>query len=331
MLNIYFYNNKGFTQHHFQSIIINLFMIFRSKNKPKNNFRLSGESGAGFTLIEVVVVLIILTILISIPISSFYSTQKKSNLDNGTQEFVSALKLAQNRTLSSENNSQYGVYLDTLVYPHKYILFKGVSYATRDTAYDQIYYLSQSLEFFSINLNGANEIVFDKLTGATQQPGSVSLRLKANTSQNKTVYISSVGTISFNTPVTSLDDNRVKDSRRVQFDYSRFIDVNTENIGLNFNNGQVMQPIPISQYLATGQFDWSGSVSVGGTDQTIRIHTYRLNSPDTQFSIHRDRRFNDKDFTITISGDGSGFLAQYSADGLTTNNTSIYVSNFTWQ
>ena len=102
----------------------------------------------GFTLIEVVVVLIVLTILISIPISSFYSTQKKSNLDNGTQEFVSALKLAQNRTLSSENNSQYGVYLDTLVYPHKYILFKGVSYATRDTAYDQIYYLSQSLEFF---------------------------------------------------------------------------------------------------------------------------------------------------------------------------------------
>ena len=59
------------------------------------------------------------------PLIAFYSTKKKSDLDNGTQEFVSALKLAQNRTLSSENNSQYGVYLDVLPDPNQYILFKS--------------------------------------------------------------------------------------------------------------------------------------------------------------------------------------------------------------
>ncbi len=92
-----------------------------------------------------------------------------------------------------------------------------------------------------------------------------------------------------------------------------------------------MQSIPINQYLSLGQFDWSGTVDVGGTNQTIRIHTLRFNSPDTQFSAHRDRRFNDKALEITVSGDGSGNVVQYSANGLTTNFTSIFVSNFAWQ
>ena len=298
--------------------------------KYRNKFQLHGESG-GFTLIEVIVVITILTILITVSITSLHSLQIASYLDNGTQEFVSILKLAQNKTLSSENNSQYGVYLDVLVSPNKYILFKGPSYVLRDISYDQIYFLDKTVEFFGITLNGGSEIVFDKLTGTTQNSGSVALRLASDTSQNKTVYISSVGTVGFNAPVTLSDNNRVKDSRHAQLDYSRSINVNTENIVLNFNNSQVIQSIAISQYLSAGQFDWSGVVSVGGINQTIRIHTNRLNNSDTQFSIHRDRRFNDKSLVITISGDNSGSVAQYSTDGLTTSSSSIFVSNFVWK
>lgn len=285
----------------------------------------------GFTLIEIIIVIAILIILVAIPITSYYSIQKKSDLDNGAQEFVSILKVAQNKTLSSDNNSQYGVYFDNSVFPNKYILFKGSSYAQRDAYYDQIHFLPQSIEYLLIDFNGGSEIVFDKLTGMTQEPGSVSLKLKTDTNQNKTVYISSIGTIGFDAPIIPSDDSRAKDSRHVQFDYSRFIDVSTENIVLNFNNNQVIQSIPISQYLSTGQFDWSGTVSVGGTNQAIAIHTSRLNNPDTQFSIYRDMRFNDKDLTVTISGDSSGSSVQYSADGLTTIYSSIFVSNFAWQ
>ncbi|MBI1866176.1 MAG: type II secretion system protein [Candidatus Staskawiczbacteria bacterium] len=306
-------------------------MIFKIENKQKNKFRLSSESGGGFTLIEVIVVILILTVLIAAPIVSFYYIKNKSDLDNGIQEFTNILKLAQSRTLSSENNSQYGVYLDQSVSPNKYILFKGSDYALRDILADQTYFLSEKVEFFAIDLGGPNEIVFDKLTGATQAAGSVSLRLKSDTSQIKTAYISNAGTISFNVPAALSDDDRVKDSRHLQFDYSRLIDVNNENIVLNFNSGQAIQSIPISQSLFAGQIDWSGIINVGGANQTIRIHTNRLNNPDTQFSIHRDRRFNDKSLTITISADSSGYLAQYSADGLTTANSSIYVSNFVWQ
>ncbi len=290
--------------------------------KHKNN---------GFTLIEIIIVIAILIILITVPITSYYSIFKKSDLNNGVQEFVSILNVAQNKSLSSENNSQYGVYLDALTSPNKYVLFKGVSYALRDVSYDKIYFLPQKVEYLSINLNGGSEVVFDKLTGATQESGSISLRLKTDASQTKTVYISNIGVIGFDTPIISSDDGRIKDSRHIQFDYSRFVDVNTENIVLSFNNNQVIQSIPISQYLSGGQFDWSGTISVGGANQAMVIRTHRLNNPDTQFSIYRDRRFNDKDLTITISRDSSGFLAKYSADGLTTTHSSIFVSNFSWQ
>ncbi|MBI2050167.1 MAG: type II secretion system protein [Candidatus Staskawiczbacteria bacterium] len=94
----------------------------------------------GFTLIEIIVVITVLAILIAVSIVSFYSIQKKSALDNGFEEFVSALKLVQNKTLSSESNSQYGVYLDSSVLPNKYVLFKGASYALRDVAHSRVFW-----------------------------------------------------------------------------------------------------------------------------------------------------------------------------------------------
>ena len=309
-------------------------------------------NNTGFTIVELIIVIAILTIFAAIPIADFVLMQKRTTLDNGAQEFIGVVRSAQNKTLAAESASQYGVYLDTLVSPHKYILFKGASYASRDPASDQPYPLPDTLEFYTINLkdlnnNNKNEIVFDRVTGVTQISGSVSLRVKADISQNKTIYVSNFGVVSFNQAPTSLDTNRIKDSRHVVFDYSKPIDISvtsTENIVLTFD-GTVVQQIPMSLYSTSGQLDWKGNVLVGGINQTIYIHTYRLNNnpvtvpdnPDayTQFSVFRDRRYNDKSLVITISGGtfpDTGSLAQYSADGLSAScpfpACSIFVSNF---
>ncbi len=285
----------------------------------------------GFTFIEVIIVVLILSVLVAITVSDFVFWSKRIDVDNTTQEFANILRLAQNRTLSSEGSSQYGVYLNTTTSPHQYVMFKGTSYATRDTSADQIYLLQQMLEFFNINLGGGNEIVFNKLTGASQQSGNLSIRSKLDTSQIKTVYIDSSGTVSFSSVPNPSDASRVKDSRHLHFDYSRVIDTNTENITLSFDNGFVIYTFSINAYFISGQIDWSDTISVAGSNQTVRIHTHRLNNPDTQFSIYRDRRLNNKSLKITISGDSSEQLANYSADGLTTDFSSIYVSNFVWQ
>ena len=73
------------------------------------------KSGFGFTLIEVFIVVAILSVLSAVSIATFVLMQKKSDIDNVSQEFVTVVKLAQNKTLSSQQDSQYGVYINTAV------------------------------------------------------------------------------------------------------------------------------------------------------------------------------------------------------------------------
>ena len=298
---------------------------------------------SGFTLIEIIVVVTILSIISTIVISNFPLFNKRTDVENNIQEFANVLRLAQNKTLSSENNSQHGVYINTAVSPNRYVLFKGTSYATRDSDFDQNYSLTKTVEFFGISLGGASEIVFSKLGGDSAQSGNISIRLISDTSQIKTVYIANSGVIDFSVVSAPSDSSRVKDSRHVHFDYSRTIATDTENITLNFNNGAVIESFPISAYLTGGQIDWSETISVEGVDQTIKIYTHRLNNTDTQFSVHRNRMLNDKSLKITISGDVSGNLIEYSANGSTVNELtsldcstggsglSINISNCVWQ
>ncbi len=284
----------------------------------------------GFSLIEIIIVIAVLAALGAIAIPSLMGLLKTPEINTASEEIMNTLRLAQNKTLSSEANSQYGVYFKTTTTPHQYILFKGSSYALRDTAYDQVYPVPAIIEFSAINISGGNEIVFDRLTGTTAESGNVSLRLKEDHSQVKNIYVDNSGTISPN-PLSVPEDTRVKDSRHVDLNYSRSIDTSNENIVLTFN-GNIVENVPIFQNLNAGQIDWQGTFTVNNTAQTIRIHTLRLNSPDTQFSIFRDQRFNNASLTITLSGDNTGTLVEYSADGLTPNfQPSVYVSNFAWQ
>lgn len=296
---------------------------------------------SGFTLLEIIIVVFVLTVLGAITIPNMALFQKTPQLNNTFEEVANTLRIAQNKTLSSEGNSRYGVYFKTTVTPHQYILFKGDTYASRDSSYDQTYPIPGITEFYGITTQD-DEVVFNKLTGSTENSGSISLRLIEDTSQMKTIYIDNAGVIGATAPQTP-SDTRIKDARHINFTYNRTIVTNTEDIILTFN-GSTIETIPMNQYLATGQFDWTGTVNAGGFNQTVRIHTNVLNSPETQFSVFRDMRFNDKSLVVEISGDNTGALAEYSANGLTVNGLtsiddcstgatglSIYVSNCLWQ
>src|SRR3989344_942857 len=302
-----------------------MFIKFKKNKKP---LQWRGESGAGFTTIEIIIVILILAVLSTIVIGYYAISRQRADVDTNIREFATVLTLAQNTTLDSELDSQYGVYVDTASSPDRYILFKGATHATRDAAFDQVTTVSKTVEFGSINLAGQNEVVFDKLTGAASPAGDVSLRLVADTVQLETVYISSAGVIATDPPVSPSDSERVQDSRHVHFDYVRPEPINTatENVILTFN-GNIVETIPIISNMQAGQIYWSGTVSAGGTDQTVTIRTHRLNDSGTEFSIHRDKRFNDKTLMVQLSGYISDTLIQYSADGLTTTSPSIYVSN----
>ena len=287
------------------------------------------KSDTGFTLIELLIAIAVLLIMGVIVIPNIILLQKNPPLNTAYEEVITLLRVAQSKTLSSEGNSQYGLYFDTASSPHRYIVFKGASYATRDSAFDRAYALPGTVEFSQINTGAASEVVFDKLTGSTANSGNISLRLKDGTGQAKTIYIGNSGTIS-PSEITSPFDDRLKDSRHIDFNYSRNINTASENIILTFN-GSTVKTVPVNEHLNNGQIDWQETYDIGGSNQTVRIHTLRLNNPDTVFSVYRDLRFNDKSVVVELSGDATGALASYSADGSTVGTSSIYVNNFVWQ
>jgi prepilin-type N-terminal cleavage/methylation domain-containing protein len=293
----------------------------------------------GLTLIELLVVISILLIIIGITVQSFRYFQGREELSDSTEKIINILRLAQSKTLASEGASQYGVYFDTSTDPHQYTLFKTLSplfnYASRDVNSDEVHQIPKSVEIYEIILVGGQEVVFSRLTGETANSGKVSLRLKSDNSKTRTVGVQSSGKITLGEEVLPDDIGRAKDSRHIHFGYSRIIDTLNETITLTFTYGSPTvtqtQNIPISSNIVAGQIYWEGEVDVNGQNQKIKIHTHRLNNPDTLFSVHRDRRFNDKALRISISGDPSVNLIEYPADGLTTDSTSLFVNNIQWQ
>ncbi|OGZ22564.1 MAG: hypothetical protein A3A08_01535 [Candidatus Nealsonbacteria bacterium RIFCSPLOWO2_01_FULL_41_9] len=282
-----------------------------------------------FTLIEILIVVGILAVLIGLSVPIFGLFQKTSGLNNSAQEIAGFLRLAQNKTLSLEQGGQWGIYFLTLTSPQQYILFKGSSFSLRDSSFDQVQNLPKSVEIFQVNLAG-QEVVFEKVTGRAVPSGSIYLRLKDDQLKIAAIFIDDAGFVELADSALPSDDNRIKDSRHVHFDYSRVIVTASERLTLIFSdppNPDINQDISIANNLISGQIFWEGEIIVGGEAQNIKIQTHRLNSPDTQFSVHRDQRYNTKALKITISGDETGELIQYQADGQTAKGSSIYVTD----
>jgi len=280
----------------------------------------------GFTIVEIIFIVGIFSLLLGLSIPAFQSFQKQADMNSSAEKIIAALRLAQNKTLASEGSSQWGVFFDSSAVPDQCVLFKGSSYSSRDASFDEIYKLSNSVSFDSINLGGGDETIFSKVTGYVNHSGSI---IFGSTSGSiKTVYIENSGRVGVDSSSFS-DTDRTKDSRHVHFDYSRTVTTSTENIALTFyyNGSSVTETIPIVSNMKSGQIYWEGEVNVNGSIQKIKIHTHRLNNFGTQFCIHRDKRYNDKALSVSVSGDGSGNLIQYGVDGQITNGVSIYVSD----
>lgn len=288
-----------------------------------------------FTLVELLIVVGIVGLLVALAFPALHDFRLASSLDNATEEIINALRLTQNKTTASEGDSVWGIYFSTNTLPHQYTLFKGENYASRDMLADEVSKISETVLISEINLGGNPEIVFNKVSGESRQSGSIKLISKADSSQSRTIYIETSGQAGLIAPVAHSDDNRIKDSRHVHTDYSRYIDTNEESLILIFSYDSSIQTeiISINNSMEGGQFNWEGQIDAGGSLQKLKIHTHRLNNEfsGTQFSIHRDRRYNDKALKVKLSGDSSGNLADYSSDGSSVNYTSSYVTNIQWQ
>ncbi|MFA5933885.1 MAG: prepilin-type N-terminal cleavage/methylation domain-containing protein [Candidatus Paceibacterota bacterium] len=148
----------------------------------------------GFTLIETMIVLAIIAILAGIIISSLSSFRNGQVLKNTAGEVLSILAKARSQTLSSNNSSQYGVHVlsDSITF------FTGASYVF-GAAGNQVTTLDPLATISSVTLaGGGSDIIFDRLTGATSQSGTLVISLVSDSAKNITITIPATGIISSN-------------------------------------------------------------------------------------------------------------------------------------
>lgn len=143
----------------------------------------------GFTIIEVVIVIVILAVLTAMAITSFSGFRQNQLLNSDVNKAISVINEARSKTLSSQDFSQYGVHFEA----SQIVVFKGATYvaSSPDNATST---LSSFIEISGISLNGGgSDVVFQKLTGKTDNYGTITFRVKANTGKTKMISIKSTG------------------------------------------------------------------------------------------------------------------------------------------
>ena len=150
-------------------------MVYQDKYKKR-----------GFTLVEVIVVIAIFAVFSSISIFSYSGFKNRNILNIAAYDTIDAMRHAQGNAQKMKKDSQWGV----KVFSDKVVIFKGTTYASRDTAFDQ------NLDFpEQIDVSGSTEIVFDKITGWTDDVGTTTVT--GTDGSSKQIFINEKGTITY--------------------------------------------------------------------------------------------------------------------------------------
>lgn len=140
----------------------------------------------GFTLVELLLSVAIITLLTGLSLPVYESFVRRNDLDLTTQSVVSVIRRAQTYSRGVSQDSTWGVeFLSTGA-----TLFKGATYATRDSAYDESVTLPGS-----VSLNGTSEVVFAKLSATPSTTANVSLA--STTNDSRTITVNAKGMVNY--------------------------------------------------------------------------------------------------------------------------------------
>ncbi|MEK7106808.1 MAG: prepilin-type N-terminal cleavage/methylation domain-containing protein [Patescibacteria group bacterium] len=141
---------------------------------------------SGFTLVELMLTITLVTVLAGLSIPLYQSFQVKNATDIAANTLAQTFRRAQIISRASDGDTSWGVKAQN----GSIVLFKGASYSGRDTTFDEIFNLPST-----ITPSGATEIVYTKFTGIPQATGTITLT--ASTGDIRTLTINSKGTVTY--------------------------------------------------------------------------------------------------------------------------------------
>ena len=136
----------------------------------------------------------IIVLIGSFVLASFSQFRARKTLDATIESTLASFSRAHLDTISSLNDNQYGVHLDS----DKAVYFVGTVYSSSATT-NVPYLLNPAIEIANIALSGGgNEVIFNKLTGGTSQNGTFEIRVKADITKKAVVTVNGTGAVSIN-------------------------------------------------------------------------------------------------------------------------------------
>lgn len=142
----------------------------------------------GFSLLEFIGVFAVVLVITAIVVGGFLGFKRGSELTLAKEHALSQLREAKTRTLASHNNAAWGAHFEI----DRVILFKEIYSA--GAMENETILSPASVEISGIALaGGGSDVIFKRLTGETDQTGTITLRLKNDPAQTRTITIQSTG------------------------------------------------------------------------------------------------------------------------------------------
>ncbi len=146
------------------------------------------KNSAGFTLVEVLLIMAIFGLIGGLSIPFYQSFQVTSQLDNTTEEIVQTIREAQIKSMSSEDLSDFGIHFGS----QEYILFRGSTYAPADV-YNETFEIATTM---SVSTGGNNDIIFSSVDGIPNVEASI--LVSSNNGKNHNITINGLGVVNAN-------------------------------------------------------------------------------------------------------------------------------------
>ncbi len=154
------------------------------------------NSRSGFTLVELLISITIMVILAGVSFINVVNYKNRQEITSNVQEIVTVLRSAQDRSLSQEGGSRWGIHFENPAEAMDfYELFRGISYSSGIVVSRSV--LSSDIQFDSPAAGSSSTVIFSPITGLPDAVINIKISLMGSPSVSSTITVSSNGKISY--------------------------------------------------------------------------------------------------------------------------------------
>ncbi len=147
----------------------------------------------GFTFMETIIALGLLLLMLAIVLPNIKNSRGRDNLNSTSSQIISVIEKAQNQTLNSLDALQYSVRVEAT----RVVLFSGTNFTEGAVGNEILLYENGVQATWSLN-GGGQTLSFARLTGDTNNYGTITISLTTLPSTNKIITVLKTGSVSVN-------------------------------------------------------------------------------------------------------------------------------------